>query len=240
MINHPDDVKSEWVAKTATTSKSLALDQPSEKSPIVLNSDSVYGALNKPRKRPRNFTSKPGPSKAGKYISKYLYQPIAVPKQKKKQIRLGGARVLTSEECIKIMQEKENVKKQKELEIQKRKDERERKKREKAAKEKLIKEKQKGREATKSKTNSVTKDDIATNTKNTQKGKGKAPVQAPIEDNDTHNSETCPICKQSFEDVEFKMGDWLKCDCGQWLHEDCLFYDFTEPYLCPECAEVTF
>ena len=122
----------------------------------------------------------PGPGKAGKYISKYLHQPIAIPKQTKKQIRLSGARVLTSEQCIKIMKEKENAKKEKELEIQRRKDVRERKKREKATKEKKT-------------------------TQNTQKGKGKAAV----ENINNENWETCPICKQSFDIVKYTMGDWL-------------------------------
>ena len=39
-----------------------------------------------------------------------------VPKQKKKQIRITRARVLTSEEAIKIMQDKEDEKKEKVLE----------------------------------------------------------------------------------------------------------------------------
>ena len=46
------------------------------------------------------------------YISKYLHQAVAVPKQKKKQVRITAARVLTSEEAIKIMQDKEDEKKE--------------------------------------------------------------------------------------------------------------------------------
>ena len=155
----------------------------------------------------------PGPGKAGKYISKYLHQPIAIPKQTKKQIRLSGARVLNSEQCIKIMKEKENAKKEKELEIQRRKDVRERKKREKATKEKKT-------------------------TQNTQKGKGKGKGKAAVENINNENWETCPICKQSFDIVKYTMGDWLQCDCEQWLHEDCIFYDFTDPYLCLVCARL--
>ena len=45
-----------------------------------------------------------------------------------KKTRLSGARVLTSEQRVKIMKEKENAKREKVLEIQSRKDERERKK----------------------------------------------------------------------------------------------------------------
>ena len=43
MVHHPDDVKSEWLTKTATTSKSFERDQSSEKSQVVLSSNNVYG-----------------------------------------------------------------------------------------------------------------------------------------------------------------------------------------------------
>ena len=43
-------------------------------------------------------------------ISKYLIQ-VTVPKEKTKQVRVSGARVLTSDECMKIEQEREDAKK---------------------------------------------------------------------------------------------------------------------------------
>ena len=57
MVHHPGDVKSEWLTKTATTSKSSEPD-------LVLNYDSVFGALYRLRKRPQNS------SEGGQYISK--------------------------------------------------------------------------------------------------------------------------------------------------------------------------
>ena len=45
MEHHPGDVKSEWLTKTTTTSKSFEPDQPSEESQVVLNYDSVFDAL---------------------------------------------------------------------------------------------------------------------------------------------------------------------------------------------------
>ena len=45
MAHHPGDVKSEWLTKTTTTSKSFEPDQPSEESQVVLNYDSVFDAL---------------------------------------------------------------------------------------------------------------------------------------------------------------------------------------------------
>ena len=63
----------------------------------------------------------------------------------------------------------------------------------------------------------------------TRKGKGKATVK------DTRNLDTCPICMQSFQKVHYDMGDWIECHCKQWIHEDCINYVFTEPFICPKC-----
>ena len=94
---------------------------------------------------------------------------------------------------------------------------------------------QKTRQVTTNSTAKVT----SKTTQYTQKGKGKTPIQAAVEDINNEDSKTCLICKQSFDIAKYTMGDWLKCDCEQWLHEDCLLYDFTEPYLCPVCADIT-
>ena len=64
MVHHPGDVKSEWLTKTTTTSKSSEPDQPSKKFQVLLNYDSVFGALYRLRKRPQNS------SEGGQYISK--------------------------------------------------------------------------------------------------------------------------------------------------------------------------
>ena len=64
MVHHPGNVKSEWLTKTATTSKSSEHDQPSEKSQVVLNYDSIFGTLQRSRKIPQNS------SEVGQYISK--------------------------------------------------------------------------------------------------------------------------------------------------------------------------
>lgn len=54
----------------------------------------------------------------------------------------------------------------------------------------------------------------------TRKGKGKAIIKG------TRDLDTCPICMQSYETVGFKMGDWIQCHCKQWIHEDCINYNF--------------
>ena len=209
MINHPNDVPSEWLTEVSSSSKMPATttasqpDKSTKSDKIVLNYSSIYEALNRPRKRSRSYDSKPGGSEdTGHYISKYLHQAVVVPKQKKKQIRITGARVLTSEEAIKIMQDKEDEKKEKALEKEKRKEERERKKAEK----------------------------MAANKKNTRKGNGKATVK------DTRDLNTCPICMQWFDEVGYDMGDWIECHCKQWIHENCIDYDIIEPFICPNCV----
>ena len=102
MVNHPNDVPSEWLTEVSTSSMVPATttasqsDKSTKCDKIILNYSTVYEALNRPRKRPRTYDSKPGGSgDTGNYISKYLHQAVVVPKQKKKQIRITGARVLT-------------------------------------------------------------------------------------------------------------------------------------------------
>ena len=58
------------------------------------------------------------------YISEYLHQSVPVRKENLKRIRLTGARVLTSDEAIQLVQERDQ-KKQKQLNLGKQKAERE-------------------------------------------------------------------------------------------------------------------
>ena len=37
---------------------------------------------------------------------------------------------------------------------------------------------------------------------------------------------------ETFEEVGYDMGDWIKCHCEQWIHEDCIDYDIKEPFIC--------
>ena len=45
MVHHPSDVKSEWLTKTTTTSKSFEPDQPSEKSQVYNNVKQLYSLV---------------------------------------------------------------------------------------------------------------------------------------------------------------------------------------------------
>ena len=41
----------------------------------------------------------------------------------------------------------------------------------------------------------------------------------------------CPICDMRWEDDDGENGEWLGCECGQWLHEECIDYERESPYL---------
>ena len=110
-LKHPDKVHNDWLEKMPTSSKQSS-------SQVILNYSSVYEALNRKRKNPRPVVVGPTQLDAqNNYISKYLIQEVTVPKEKNKQIRVSGARVLTSEECMKIVQEREDTKKEKALQL---------------------------------------------------------------------------------------------------------------------------
>ena len=180
-----------------------------QSSQVILNYSRVYEAINRKTKKPRPKVII-GPTKLDaqkNYISKFLIQEVTVPKQKPKQVRVSGARVLTSDECMKIVQEREDAKKEKALQLQKRKEDRKRKKE--TSKEEMSKKKKGGPAK--------------------GKGKDKAEIQ-------TVDANRCPICDMKWEDDDGKNGEWLGCECGQWLHEDCIEYYIDNPYLiCPDC-----
>ena len=88
-----------------------------------------------------------------------------MPKQKKKQVRISGARVLTNDECIKHLREKETEKQKKE---QKLKEKKERKKFEKT------------RPATKATGTESNKALGSKKTTKSKKGKGKAIEYLPF------------------------------------------------------------
>ena len=68
---------------------------------------------------------------------------------------------------------------------------------------------------------------VKSTNKKTRKDKGKATVK------DTRDLDTCPICKKSYQKMRYKMGDWIECHCKQWIHKDCMSYNFNnEPFIC--------
>ena len=76
MVHHPEAVKSEWLDKTPSSSGIDSLEQKDiaqekESNEITLNYSTVYGAMNKPRKR-TIVGAKFGPTGQTEYISEIL------------------------------------------------------------------------------------------------------------------------------------------------------------------------
>ena len=91
---------------------------------------SVAGTPGSSRTPPSGADTSGSPEQL-KYISKYLVQYVPCPPQKKAEAKwVGGARILTSSECVSILKEREEKKRIEAEEKEKRKIERERKKRE--------------------------------------------------------------------------------------------------------------
>ena len=144
------------------------------------------------------------------YVSKYLVQYIAKPVEK---TGITNARVLTSDECYKILKEKEELK---------RKEQQEKEQRKLAREQKNDKEKEKGNKLA------------------SRKGKGKAvppKTSQDVDSNDSDNQEIpdeedentdnedyeCPECKGIWEqDIRKKnRAVWVTCTCTKWLHQKC-------------------
>ena len=104
MVRCPEAVKREWLDKMPSSGIGPSGQKctPQQKE--------TNGAKNKPRKR-SIVGLKFGALGETEYISEYSHQAIPLPKEKPKRIRITGARVLTSDEAMHIVQEKEDAKK---------------------------------------------------------------------------------------------------------------------------------
>ena len=75
MVHHPEAVKEEWLDKTPSSSKICLSGQQKdvpkeqESNEITLNYNRVYGAMNKPRKRPIVGTSLDQKEKQTTYLN---------------------------------------------------------------------------------------------------------------------------------------------------------------------------
>lgn len=171
---------------------------------------------------------------------------------KDKQLKTGYARVLTSNECIKAFEEKEERKRLAEEEKQKRKAERElkkrqreeemkRKKEEKAQKAatKVAKQREKqamqaSKQQSKQASSSKRKPDTADSTL-TSRAKRHKTVESADDEIDCNR---CCTCFGLFSDDLGTEREWLRCQCGRWIHEDCIDEDDINgnaTKLCPLC-----
>ena len=178
------------------------------------------------------------------YMSKYLVQYVAPPVQKTGK-RVTGARVLTSDECYKMLEEKEELKRKEQEEKEQRKLAREQKRKQ---KQEQLAEKRKKKTLNKSNVNNRVGG----------KGKGKT-VQTKtsndVDSNDTEDEEhhidenedqdcVCPECNGTWEQDKKKnnRAAWVTCSCLKWLHEKCTIQrphdeDIDiDVYFCSDCA----
>ena len=186
-------------------------------------------------------------------LTRYLVMPvIPTSKSKPNSRRAAGARVLTSADSLRILQEKAQEKRKKEEEKQRQKEEELkqkaelRAKREKKKKQKQCKKDQK-KPCKRARTNAGANMDPHTGTGDTANAQ-----KSSIDNNqprrkrrrvnscqDEINTEECCVCFVTYEDdvTEQNGCSWIECSCGRWLHEDC---SLSEPSLtnefCPYCV----
>ena len=178
-------------------------------------------------------------------VSKYL---VSTPKSRGTIVRTG-ARVLTSAESMRLLEEKEALKRRQAEEKEQRKLEREEKKKKKEeekkqkaearvskAAERLAKQGQKGRRGPKRKAPAITRNDDTVNNDNAENedsdehSSGAQPVRKKTRGVNEHvcekstiDTNLCCVCYIYYqEDVAEANGrNWIACSCGRWLHEDC-------------------
>ena len=178
--------------------------------------------------------------------------------------KTGKARVLTSSECLRLLKEKEEKKRQVAEEKERRKQERELKKQQKEAEqkrraeekarrltereaEKAKKQAEKAQKAKekvekckekaqkeKAQERAGTKRQADSGTRACQRTKRKRLLGDMDED---INTEICCVCYGTYlEDVDTGR-QWLECSCARWIHEDCIDDEDVDDSgkLCPLC-----
>ena len=173
-----------------------------------------------------------------------------------KTSKTGRARVLTSNECLRILKEKDEKKRQVAEEKEKRKLERELKRKEREheqkrkaedrarkaeqrAQEKTRKADEKARKAAerdlskaKKAEKKVANKRDATSTLRQSRKKIRCDLDEPIDTN------LCCICFGSYDEDIDTGREWLQCSCGRWIHEDCIDevdIDNSSGKVCPLC-----
>ena len=230
---------------TSSTCKRPATATTSPKTPTVGGGDTVTSV---PGTSSKCGESKILASKSENYVSKHL-TPITPLTTKSNSTRTGSARILTSSECLAILEEQRLKKIQEAEEKEKRKLEREKKRKEKEEEMKRKKEEEerlKQRKAASSK--AVAKKKVTT-TKNSAKkttSTGSAGHTAPstssapkethtsvkeparkkrkvAKDDDTSEETDDWVCSFCFGNYGDDQGnEWIRCGCLRWVHEECV------------------
>ena len=199
-------------------------------------------------------------------FSKYL---IPIPKDPKSTGKVGRATVLTSNECLSLLEEKKKKKEKEAEEKEERKKEREKRKLEREAlqrkkrEERLERQRKKQEEAKKKKP--VRRGRRKVNNTNPGNSSGAPSIECPSVETETPLQETtctpestipestipesteqeevceCAFCFGNFcADGE----EWLKCACSRWVHERCMedvhLDENGEERFCPLCLNAVF
>ena len=156
--------------------------------------------------------------------------------------KIAKAQVLTSIECMRILKEKQD-KKQREAE------EKENRKKEREAK-KELKEAEKKRKAEERAKAASQKAKKGTSKHNSNEKVAKEPTKRTtteirstrkkqkIDLDESIESDLCCVCFGSYDDDLDTTRHWVQCQCGKWLHEDCIDEDdsvLIDGKLCPLC-----
>ena len=169
------------------------------------------------------------------------------------RIKTGKARVLTSSECIAILEDKERKKKAEQEEKERRKVERETKKKQKEeekrqkAEERAKKAEEKAKKADGKARAAAAKaaSNTTRNLKRAPKRKNNAsePLAKRARSELEVDANTCAICFGTYEEDLLGGGgeDWIQCTCGKWVHEECVEDCEPDrdgnPRFCPDCIE---
>ena len=152
-----------------------------------------------------------------------------------------GARIVTSQQFLKVLREKEEKKKQLEEEKMLRKLERERKRKEEELQKEAVQKRKEERllakrtvktSALKTTTSkkSISKTLPQTTSKTITSKRTKRTKYLESSSESEVDDQTCCVCFGEYHDDE----EWVHCSCGRWLHEDCTLND--EPSTLELCA----
>ena len=229
--------------RTSPSSQTSAVTPPSQ--PGVVTTTIT------PRRPPSNTKRSP--------LSDLLNLPV----QSAPKPRTGHARVLTSNECLSILKEKEEKKQREAEEKEKRKEERLLKRRQKEEQQKH-KDDERARKAEEreEKRKRMEEDKVRKAAEREAKKKGKQAAghckravsktkKCDLQQDDdgrparkklrfdvdsTVYTDLCCVCFGSFDEDEGTGREWLKCSCERWIHEDCVIpHSSSSDKLCPLC-----
>ena len=252
--SHP--ITPESSAKTtppggSASSPSLSSSQPITPESLAKTTPPSGSASSLSPSSSSSMCSSSGGQSSGKQnvISHFLPPLPTVTPSRSSTSKQGGARVLTSKDCLEQLAAKERKKQQKKEEKEKRKIEREKKKKEreeeqkrkaderakKAAEkakrdaEKALKAQEKATEKARKAAENKQQAGVSSRKKRAATSGSsqstslttKPKAKTPCLDESIDTEECCACFGQYSDDIGTGR-EWLDCACGRWLHEDCV------------------